>query len=176
MRQDPESWKSGYQDGLEGIKRRPMTVPDQLAYLSGYIEGKAERVSEAGVDDRANEPSVKELIFADEVLSENDIYPLISRDGQRDLDDSPERRWMMGGLLFKRAGQTIAFLCQPYTLVTEDLRGILQFCDQYELDVDLSMRWQEPGHSILDRRIQPVHASSSQSDCRQGDVKPKKTA
>lgn len=94
-------------------------------------------------------PTIQELVHADEVLSENDIYPLISRDFERDVEEPAERRWLMNGLIYKREGKTIAFLTQPYTLVTEDLRGILQFCERYDLDVDLSMRaeW-NPGQSL----------------------------
>ncbi len=43
IEQDQESWDAGYQDGLEGTRERSSAL-DQLAYSSGYIEGKAVRL------------------------------------------------------------------------------------------------------------------------------------
>lgn len=48
IRQDPKSWEVGYQDGLKGLigtQSHRSSVPDKLAYSSGYIEGKAVRLS-----------------------------------------------------------------------------------------------------------------------------------
>jgi len=45
IRQDPESWQLGYQDGLQGTKERKPLASDQLAYNSGFIEGRATRLS-----------------------------------------------------------------------------------------------------------------------------------
>ncbi len=42
--QDSSSWQAGYNAGLSGGSRTcPPGVPDSLAYVSGYIEGKAAR-------------------------------------------------------------------------------------------------------------------------------------
>ena len=42
--QDSASWQAGYNAGMSGGSREcPPEVPDSLAYVSGYIEGKAAR-------------------------------------------------------------------------------------------------------------------------------------
>lgn len=53
IRQDPKSWEVGYQDGLKGLigtQGHRSSVPDKLAYSSGYIEGEAVRLSFAKTD------------------------------------------------------------------------------------------------------------------------------
>ena len=45
IRQDPESWQLGYQDGLEGTGKRRLLATDGLAYNSGVIEGRAIRLA-----------------------------------------------------------------------------------------------------------------------------------
>jgi len=50
IRQNPESWEIGYQDGLQGTKERKSTASDRLAYNSGFIEGRATRLSFAQTD------------------------------------------------------------------------------------------------------------------------------
>jgi hypothetical protein len=42
--QDSASWQAGYNAGMSGGSNIcPPEVPDSLAYVSGYIEGKAVR-------------------------------------------------------------------------------------------------------------------------------------
>ncbi len=42
--QDAPSWQAGYIAGMSGGPREcPPEIPDSLAYVSGYIEGKAAR-------------------------------------------------------------------------------------------------------------------------------------
>jgi hypothetical protein len=42
--QDPESWEAGHAAGLRGAKpHQPPGTRDGLAWISGYIEGKADR-------------------------------------------------------------------------------------------------------------------------------------
>ena len=62
IRQDPESWEAGYQDGLDGIKSRPSKVPDRLAYSSGYIEGKAVRLSFAKTDAKQATANIEKML------------------------------------------------------------------------------------------------------------------
>ena len=62
IRQDPESWEAGYQDGLDGIKSRPSSVPDRLAYSSGYIEGKAVRLSFPKTDAKQATSSIEKAL------------------------------------------------------------------------------------------------------------------
>jgi ribosome modulation factor len=48
VRQDPASYALGYQAGLAGrSSQEPPGVKDDLAWISGYIEGKAKRENQA---------------------------------------------------------------------------------------------------------------------------------
>jgi len=50
VRYDPESYRAGYLAGLSGRPSEPpRTIVDSLAWLSGYIEGKARRNDPAGM-------------------------------------------------------------------------------------------------------------------------------
>jgi len=43
-----ESWETGFQAGLLGLRSIcPAEVPDELAFYSGYIEGKAKKMRQA---------------------------------------------------------------------------------------------------------------------------------
>lgn len=47
VRQDPASYALGYQAGLAGrSSQEPPGVPDDLAWISGYIDGKGKRERE----------------------------------------------------------------------------------------------------------------------------------
>jgi hypothetical protein len=48
VRQNQASWQQGYNDGFAGKPSRPIKVPDELAYASGFIEGKAARETKGG--------------------------------------------------------------------------------------------------------------------------------
>jgi len=62
IKQDPKSWQAGYQDGLDGIKSRPSSVPDRLAYSSGYIEGEAVRLSFPKTDAKQATASIEKTL------------------------------------------------------------------------------------------------------------------
>lgn len=62
IRQDPESWEAGYQDGLDGVKKRPDSVSDRLAYSSGYIEGKAVRLSFSKIDAKQATANIEKML------------------------------------------------------------------------------------------------------------------
>lgn len=92
---------------------------------------------------------IEEAIQADVVAYENDPIPLVSREGARRVEDTPEYSWLVRGRQYQRAGEHIAFLAQPYTLTTDDLRGILDFCNRHDLRCEISTRseW-EPGETL----------------------------
>ncbi len=58
-------------------------------------------------------------------------------------------RWAERAMVYRRDGQAVAVLAQPYTLSTEDLAGILDVCKRHRLQVDISMRseW-NPGQTL----------------------------
>jgi hypothetical protein len=43
IRQDQKSWEKGRADGVRGAASKCPKGLDQLAYTSGYVEGKADR-------------------------------------------------------------------------------------------------------------------------------------
>ena len=51
--QDKKSWQLGHLDGFEGKALGASTPQEELAYVSGYIEGTAERQKQA------RQPNVK---------------------------------------------------------------------------------------------------------------------
>lgn len=89
-----------------------------------------------------------ETLRADSVVYENDMTPLLTRDPLMPIEP-PERGWLCRGRLYVRDDTPIAFLCQPYSLTTEDLKGILEFCERYRLECDVSTNseW-EPGKTL----------------------------
>ena len=62
IRQEPESWEAGYRDGLNAATMRPSSSPDPLAYSSGYIEGKAVRLSFAEIDSEQAVARIEEFL------------------------------------------------------------------------------------------------------------------
>ncbi len=56
IRQDSKSWEAGHAAGLQGKRNKcPSDIEDELAWYSGFVEGKAEREGFRRQHDRGRE-------------------------------------------------------------------------------------------------------------------------
>lgn len=78
------------------------------------------------------------------------ISHLMRQDASK-ADESPDHPpWDCNGLLLDLVGQPYEWVSQPYLLEIENLREILEFCDRFNLDVQIDARraFSDPGDSI----------------------------
>ena len=70
--------------------------------------------------------------------------------GRRAVRDPMRFAWMDHPSLWIKDGKPFSFVSQPYGLGLQDLREIVAYCEEHNLDVlvDAGMSWHYPGATV----------------------------
>ncbi len=70
--------------------------------------------------------------------------------GRRAVRDPMRFAWLDHPSLWIKAGKPFSFVSQPYGLSLQDLREIVAYCEEHDLDVsvDAGASWHYPGATV----------------------------